>query len=92
MAFLSNITSPQLREYTNAYISARVIYCDKNKTLIHLQVWESQELKELHATIPVFTTDLELPTVMWVASNNPIDYAYKLLEASDNFPNATWNI
>jgi len=31
-------------------------------------------------------TELELQ------ADNPVDYAYKLLEASGEFPDATWNV
>jgi len=36
--------------------------------------------------IPQFDTDLELQ------SDNPIDYAYKMLENSGLYPDATWNV
>lgn len=33
-----------------------------------------------------FATELELQ------ANNPVDYAYQLLQAGDEFTNATWNV
>jgi len=82
-----------------AYVKATIGYCDTKRTVVKLEVWTSQAsrtgggqpiphswLPSGFNDIPQFDTDLELQ------SNNPVEYAYKLLEASGPYPDATWNV
>ena len=40
-----------------------------------------------------YDSDLrQFPTDLQMQADNPVDYGYKLLEASGEFPEATWNI
>ena len=63
----------------------------------------SRDLKELHPTVAgkAYTfvercrqagIDLRVLDTADLPSANPVDYGYKLLEASGEFPEATWNI
>lgn len=92
MAFTTELTING-RTYPAAYVKATVARSDATTTVLKLQAWETQALRE--AGVPslnwdndlrVMNTDMELP------SENPIDYGYQLLEASGEFPEATWNI
>ena len=85
--------------HTAAYVKATVAYSDSNTTAIRLQVWTSQASRT-NGGEPVpsnwlstnFIEQPQLTTVLDLANNNPIDYGYKLLEASGEFPDATWNV
>ena len=93
MAFTADIITDKLRTMKNAYISAIVRYSDKSKTCIQLNVWETAEARQEFPYIPAFVPpELELPTDLCLQADNPIAYAYQLLEASGQFPDATWNI
>lgn len=85
--------------YTAAYVKAIIARCDPTSTVIKLEVWTSQTsranggepvpsnwLPTDFSEQPQFITDLDLQ------ATNPIEYAYKLLEQSGEFPEATWNI
>ena len=82
-----------------AYIKATVAYADATKLVVKLTVWASQAsrtngkepvpsnwLPSGFIEQPSLVPDLEL------VANNPLDYGYKLLEASGEFPEATWNV
>lgn len=80
-----------------AYVKAHIRHCDAHRTVIQLEVYTSQASREnggqpvpdsflAISTLESFATDLELQ------SDNPIDYAYKLLENSGLYPDATWNV
>ena len=82
-----------------AYIKATVAYADATQLVVKLTVWTSQTSRT-NGGEPVpsnwlpsgFTEQPSLVTNLELASDNPIDYAYKLLEASGLFPEATWNV
>ena len=82
-----------------AYVKATIARCDTTTTVVKLDVWTTQAsrtnegkpvpsdwLPDDFVELAVLTTDMELQ------SNNPLDYGYKLLEASGMFPAATWNV
>jgi hypothetical protein len=82
-----------------AYVKATIARCDTQRTVVQLQTWTSQAsrtnggqsvpdnwLPNGFSSLEVFATDLNLQ------ASNPIDYAYKSLEASGEFPDATWNV
>jgi len=92
MAYI-NSTEAYGRSYPEAYI--RVISCEftKQLTTIKTEGWESQALRE--ENLPALAgigQEIVLATDMELTADNPIAYAYKLLEASGRFPDATWNV
>lgn len=85
--------------YTAAYVKAVVAYSDANITVIKLLVWTSQTSRT-NGGEPVpsnwlptdFSEQPQFTTISELQSNNPVDYAYQLLEDSGRYPDATWNI
>ena len=81
------------RSYANAYVKATLANSTAQQTILRLQVWETQDLREQCVPSLPYPDDIVVcDTDMELTSNNPIDYGYKLLEASGKFPEATWNI
>ena len=92
MAFLTPLEVAG-RNYPAAYIKATIARCDTKQTVIKLQAWETTELRE--QGVPPLSWDSDLrsyETNLDLQSVNPVDYGYKLLEASGEFPEATWNV
>jgi len=91
MAFLTPLTVNG-RSYPAAYVKVTVATSSAQQTVLKLQAWETQELREQDVPSLPYPNDLRvLPTVALPAAN-PVDYGYQLLEASGEFPEATWNI
>jgi len=81
------------RSYPAAYIKATIARCDSKQVVIKLEAWETQELREAGVTPLAWDRDLRSPqTELELQADNPVDYAYKLLEASGEFTKATWNV
>lgn len=82
-----------------AYVKATIARCDSVSTVIKLLVWTSQTSRT-NGGEPVpsnwlptdFSEQPQFATIPDLQSNNPVDYAYQLLEASGMFPTATWNV
>ena len=82
-----------------AYVKATVAYANATKLVIKLTVWTSQSSRT-NGKEPVpsnwlpsgFIEQPSLVPDMELVANNPVDYGYQLLEASGEFPDATWNI
>lgn len=92
MAFLTPLEVAG-RSYPAAYIKATIARCDNKQTIIKLEAWETQELREAGVTPLAWDRDLRSPqTELDLQAANPVDYGYKLLEASGEFPDATWNV
>lgn len=92
MAFLTPLEVAG-RSYPAAYIKATIARCDNKQTIIKLEAWETQELREAGVTPLAWDRDLRSPqTELELQADNPVDYAYKLLEASGEFTEATWNV
>ena len=92
MAFLTTLEVAG-RSYPAAYVKVIIARCDTKQTVLNLQAWETQELREQEVPPINWDADLRsLPTEINLLAVNPIDYAYKLLEASGEFPEATWNV
>lgn len=92
MAFLTPLEVAG-RSYPAAYIKATIARCDTKQTVLKLQAWETQELREQGVTPIAWDNDLRVfDTALDLQADNPIDYGYKLLEASGEFPEATWNV
>lgn len=92
MAFLTPLEVAG-RSYPAAYIKATIARCDTKQTIIKLEAWETQELREAGVTPLAWDRDLRsYETNLDLQAANPVDYGYKLLEASGEFPDATWNV
>jgi hypothetical protein len=96
MAFTTPLTING-EQHNTAYIKAYIGRCDTQTTVVQLDVYTSQAARDNGAlsvpdsfltisTVPSFTTNLNLQT------NNPVAYAYELLENSGKYPDATWNV
>lgn len=92
MAFLTPLEVAG-RSYPSAYIKATIARCDITQTVLKLEAWETQALRQEGVPALNWPNDLRsLATSMDLQADNPIAYAYTLLEASGEFPDATWNI
>lgn len=82
-----------------AYIKATLACADATRVVIKLQVWTSQASRT-NGGEPVpsnwlpsgFTEQPSLVPDMELVANNPVEYAYKMLESSGLYPDATWNV
>ena len=95
MAFITPITCQYTRQSLAAgYCKAEVTLATAHITRIELTVWESQEARIEHPNAPAFVHKVVhvLTTESNLRSDNPVDYAYRLLQASGEFPDAVWNI
>lgn len=82
-----------------AYIRASIRLSNSQRTVVQLEVWTSQASRQAggqpvpHSWLPSGFNDIpQFPTDLELQNNNPVEYAYKLLEASNLFPEATWNV
>ena len=91
MAFLTPLEVAG-RSYPAAYIKATIARCDTNQTVLKLQAWETQELREQGVPSLPYPNDLRVLDTVDLPAANPVDYGYKLLESSGEFPEATWNV
>ena len=92
MAFTTEL-SVNGRNYPAAYIKATIARCDTKQTVIRLQAWETQALRGQGVPPLNWSNDLRsYETNLDLQSVNPVDYGYKLLEASGEFADATWNV
>jgi len=92
MAFLTPLTANG-RSYPAAYVKATVATSSAQNTVLKLQAWETQALREAGVPPLDWPNDLRvLATAPVLACENPVDYGYQLLEASGEFPEATWNV
>ena len=91
MAFTTEL-SVNGRSYPAAYVKATVATSSAQQTVLKLQAWETQELREQGVPSLPYPNDLRMLPTIDLPSANPVDYGYKLLEASGEFPEATWNI
>ena len=79
--------------YPAAYIKAHIAYCDAQRTVVKLTVWPTQADRENGAEPVRYDNDLrQYQTDLNLQANNPVAYAYALLEASGEFIDATWNV
>lgn len=92
MAFVTQVTS-QGYTYPKAYVKAHIRLSTPQITVIELSVWPTAEDRlagaepvNYHNNLRTFSTNLSLQ------SDNPIAYAYDLLESSNEFEHATWNV
>jgi len=91
MAFSTKLVNPYTATEVASYSRASLVGCNKQATVLLVQHFASQEAATLGAE-PFRSESLSAPTDLLLESSNPLDYAYKLLEASGQFPDATWNV
>ena len=92
MAFKTAITLANGKFLENAYIRASIQSANKQRTIIRLEVWDSEELRS-QIQIPFrFETRVIQTTTAQVEKYNLIALAYQLLEESGEFPKAIWNV
>jgi len=91
MAFTTPLTVAG-RSYPTAYIKATVRFCDSGATTLQLHAWETQELRQQGVPELSWPNDLRTFETVTLVADNPVDYGYQLLQASGEFPSATWNI
>ena len=89
MAFTTNIELPSGLVATNAYCSIQVNSSKLTVTVI-CDFYVSAEVKA--AGKPPITTLYEQFVREDVECVNPLDYGYRLLEASGLYPDAVWNV
>ena len=79
--------------YSQAYLKAHIAFCDAQRTVVKLTVWPTQADRENGAEPVRYDNDLrQYQTDLNLQANNPVAYAYALLEASGEFIDATWNV
>ena len=79
--------------YPAAYIKAHIAHCDAQRTVVKLTVWPTQADRESGAQPVRYDNDLrQFPTDLQMQADNPIAYAYTLLEQSNEFAEAVWNV
>jgi hypothetical protein len=91
MAFLTPLEVAG-RSYPAAYVKATIARCDTKQTVLKLQAWETQGLREQSVPSLPYPDDLRVLDTVDLPADNPIAYAYTLLEQSGEFPEATWNV
>ena len=91
MAFTTEL-SVNGRNYPAAYVKATVATSSAQQTVLKLQAWETQELREQGVPSLPYPNDLRVLDTVDLPSANPVDYGYQLLAASGEFPEATWNV
>jgi len=89
MAFITSIELPSGLIAVNSYCSIQVNSSKPTVTVI-CDFYVSADYKA--AGKPPITTLYRQFVREDVESINPLDYGYKLLEASGEFPEATWNV
>lgn len=75
-------------EFENAYVNATVGRVDKVQTLVFVNMWPSEA--DRTANKPALNSIVEVvPTNLSETSDNPIEYAYKLLKTLPKYASAT---
>ena len=96
MAFTTPLTITQesySETHEAAYIKAEIRLCTAQTTVVQLKVWESQAKRTAGAPPLRYDNDLRsFDTQLALQADNPVAYAYALLEASGEFPDATCNV
>lgn len=91
MAFSTKLVNPYTATEVASYSRAALVGCNKQTTVVLIQHFLSAESAKLGAE-PISSASISVGTNLQLEASNPVDYAYKLLEASGEFPEATWNI
>jgi len=92
MAFVTALAAHGY-EYPTAYIKAHIEHCDAQRTVVKLTVWPTQAARDSGAEPVRYDSDLrQYKTDLVLQADNPVAYAYALVQASGEFPDATWNV
>ena len=79
--------------YPAAYIKAHIAHCDAQRTVVKLTVWPTQADRASGAQPVRYDNDLrQYQTDLALQADSPVAYAYALVQASEEFPDATWNV
>lgn len=95
MAFNTPYEDSRGVAYSSTYCRATIGMCHKNETFINVAIYARQDCAptaESGGKDPIELKTVRVQTDMQLQAGNPIEYAYKLLEACGVFPNATWNV
>ena len=77
--------------YTEAYVKASIAHCNTQVTRVCLNVYPNADVR--HAGYPpVAEVFMDFETSMSMQADNPVAYAYTLVQASGEFIDATWNV
>ena len=92
MAFTAHLVAHGYT-YAQAYIKAHIAHCDAQRTVVKLTVWPTQADRENGAEPVRYDNDLrQYQTDLALLADNPVAYAYTLVQASGEFIDATWNV
>lgn len=93
MAFTSNITASSGRTIEDAYCKATIHSADTSTVTIIIKVWETSTERQEFPSNPLSEFEKQhILNISDIDSINPIQYTYKLLENSDLYQNAVWNV
>ena len=91
MAFTTELTI-RGRTYATAYVNIDTVQAYKTNCICKLRAWEDQAARVAGLEpLQWYENIAEFPTTN-ITADNPIAYAYSLLEASGKYPTATWNV
>lgn len=91
MAFTTNVTV-RGRIMKNAYVRLHIARVGNGEICVIPQAWEDRETRIALPDQPYQLKPVSMQMDMQLENVNPLDYGYKLLEASGEFPDATWNV
>lgn len=92
MGFTTQYTLNDGEVLPDAYISATPTICDAGNGVSYmLTIWRNLEARQANRS-PVETSAGRLSFVSELPNNNPKDYLYQLLQVSNLFPDAVWNV
>ena len=79
--------------YPQAYIKAHIEHCNAQRTVVKLTIWPTQADRANGAEPVRYDNDLrQYQTALALQADNPVAYAYALVQASEEFPDATWAV
>ena len=91
MAFTSNVTV-RGRIMRDAYVRLQIARVGNGEICVIPQAWEDRETRIALPDQPYLLPPVSMQMDMQLDNSNPLDYGYQLLEASGEFPDATWNV
>lgn len=95
MAFKYSFTDARGVQIVDAYCRVTVLSANRNETVIQVLGYVNREAAPTPTNVgyaPVLDAVHSVLTTEVPESTTPINYAYKQLENSGLYPNATWNI
>ena len=91
MAFKTTVTRNRIT-LADAYCRAYVTLCTSDTVRVEVDIWDSAQSRKDCPSEPNFHDTHVFPIERELSSDNPLDYAYKMLEQSGKYPDATWNV